>query len=170
MMDISLIAKLKKYDDFMACYKSGDESKKFRGKSLLFYSLSNTDTESRYLISSFLLNQGAAANETNGCRENLLHILLSRVTHDLPQTEDLCKRLIDGGADINQLDERGRVPLQYLINMKYTDEELEPLYKIWLAQSTLLVNHKNVWGKTPLDIAEQMPYRKSFVERLKKYE
>jgi hypothetical protein len=33
-----------------------------------------------------------------------------------------------------------------------------------------LVNHKNVWGKTPLDIAEQMPYRKSFVERLKKYE
>jgi ankyrin repeat protein len=88
----------------------------------------------------------------------------------LPQTEELCKRLIHGGADINQLDERGRVPLQYLIIMKYTDEELELLYKIWLAQSTLFVNHKNVWGKRPLDIAEQMPYRKSFVERLKKYE
>ena len=71
---------------------------------------------------------------------------------------------------LKSLDERGRVPLQYLINLKYTDEELEPLYQIWFSQNSILVNHKNVWGKTPLEIAEQMPYRASLVERLKKYE
>ena len=54
--------------------------------------------------------------------------------------------------------------------MKFTDEELEPLYKIWFAQKNILVNYKNAWGKTPLEIAAQMPYRKKLVERLKLYE
>lgn len=57
------------------------------------------------------------------------------------------KKLIDKGVNINQLDEKERVPLQYLINLKYTDEELEPLYQIWFAQNSILVNHKNAWGK-----------------------
>lgn len=80
------------------------------------------------------------------------------------------KKLIDKGVNINQLDEKERVPLQYLINLKYTDEELEPLYQIWFAQNSILVNHKNAWGKTPLEIAEQMSYRASLLERMKKYE
>ena len=68
------------------------------------------------------------------------------------------------------VDLKERVPLQYLINLKYTDEELEPLYQIWFAQNSILVNHKNAWRKTPLEIAEQMPYRASLLERMKKYE
>ena len=58
----------------------------------------------------------------------------------------------------------------YSIYLKHTDEELEPLYQIWFAQNSILVNHKNAWGKTPLEIAEQMPYRASLLERMKKYE
>ena len=42
--------------------------------------------------------------------------------------------------------------------------------QIWFAQNSILVNHKNAWGKTPLEIAEQMPYRASLLERMKKYE
>lgn len=169
-MDISLVAKMKKYDEFISCYNEGDEKKVYKGKSLLFYSLSNNDTESRYLITDFLLNKGAEANVTNECGENLLHILLSRTNHNIKQTAELCKKLIDKGININQLDEKERVPLQYLINLKYTDEELEPLYQIWFAQNSILVNHKNAWGKTPLEIAEQMPYRASLLKRMKKYE
>ena len=169
-MDISLVAKMKKYDEFISCYNEGDEKKVYKGKSLLFYSLSNNDTESRYLITDFLLNKGAEANVTNECGENLLHILLSRTNHNIKQTAELCKKLIDKGVNINQLDEKERVPLQYLINLKYTDEELEPLYQIWFAQNSILVNHKNAWGKTPLEIAEQIPYRASLLERMKKYE
>ena len=52
-MDISLVAKMKKYDEFISCYNEGDEKKVYKGKSLLFYSLSNNDTESRYLITDF---------------------------------------------------------------------------------------------------------------------
>lgn len=169
-MDISLVAKMKKYDEFILYYNEGDERKVYKGKSLLFYSLSNNDIESRFLITNFLLSKGAEVNVTNEYGENLLHILLSRTNHNIKQTEELCKKLVDGGVNINQLDKKGRVPLQYLINMKYSDEELEPLYQIWFEQNSILVNYKNAWGKTPLEIAEQMPYRARLLERMKKYE
>ena len=91
-MDISLVAKMKKYDEFISCYNEGDEKKVYKGKSLLFYSLSNNDTESRYLITDFLLNKGAEVNVINECGENLLHILLSRTKHNIKQTAELCKK------------------------------------------------------------------------------
>ena len=169
-MDISLVAKMKKYDEFISCYNEGDEKKLYKGKSLLFYSLSNNDAESRYLITDFLLNKGAETNVINECGENLLHILLSRTKHNIKQTAELCQRLIKNGVDINQLDKNDRLPLQYVVNMKYTDEKLEPLYQIWFAQNNVLVNHKNAWGKTPLEIAEKMPYRASLLKKKKKYE
>lgn len=75
-----------------------------------------------------------------------------------------------GVGSFSQLDKKDRLPLQYVVNMKYTDEELEPLYQIWFSQNNVLVNHKNAWGKTPLEIAEKMPYRASLLERMKKYE
>ena len=169
-MDISLVAKIKKYDEFINCYNKGDVKKLYEGKSLLFYSLSNNDVESRYLITEFLLNEGADVDVINECGENLLHILLSRTNHNIKQTAELCQKLINSGVSINHLDKKDRVPLQHLINLKYTDEELEPLYEIWIAQSKVLVNHKNAWGKTPLEIMEQMPYRTNILERMKKYE
>lgn len=36
-MDISLVAKMKKYDEFISCYNEGDEKKVYKGKSLLYY-------------------------------------------------------------------------------------------------------------------------------------
>ena len=63
-MNIDLIAKIKKYDDFISAYKTGDEEKLYNGKSLLFYSLSNNDPEERYRISMFLLKK------RNGCKRN----------------------------------------------------------------------------------------------------
>lgn len=169
-MDISLIAKMKKYDEFVSNYVVGDEKKVYKGKSLLFYSLSNNDSDSRYRISVFLLDKGIEVNGLNENGENLLHILLSRNSHNINQTAELCKMLIDRGVDINQLDEKGRVPLQYLINLKYADDELEPIYQVLFSENNILVNHKNAWGKTPLEIAEQMPYRKTLIERLRNYE
>ena len=166
-MDISLVAKMKKYNEFLSCYVKGDENKLYNGKSLLFYSLSNNDIESRYLISKCLLDEGIEVNGVNEEGENVLHILLSRTKHDLEQTLDLCHTLIEKGVDINCIDNKGRVPLQYIVNMKYTDEELEPLYNLFFSQGNLMVNCKNAWGKTPLEIAEQIPYRKSLMERLK---
>lgn len=168
-MDISMSARLKSYEEFIAIFKEGDEKLTYNGKSLLFYSLSNNDTRNRYLISMFLLEKGMRTDEINECGETLLHVLLSRTKHDLVQTEEICKIIISRGVNINQFDEKGRVSFQYLINMKYTDEELEPLYQLWFSCGKIIFNHKNAWGKTPLEIAEQLPYRSKIVERMKKY-
>ena len=166
-MNIDLIAKLKKYDDFISAYKTGDEEKFYNGKSLLFYSLSNNDPEERYRISMFLLKKEADVKGTNQCGENLFHVLLSRANHILSQTEELCEILTKKGVDINKIDNKGRVPLQYIITMKYTDDELERLYQIWFSHGKVLVNHKNDWGKSPVEIIEQMPYRKKLLEIIK---
>ena len=72
----------------------------------MFYSISNNNVESRYLITDFLLNAGTEVNGINEYGENLLHILLSRVNHNIEQTTEMCRRLIDKGVDINQLDKR----------------------------------------------------------------
>ena len=144
-MDVSFVAKLKTYDDFIACYNEGDEKKLYDGESLLFYSISNNNVESRYLITDFLLNAGTEVNGINEYGENLLHILLSRVNHNIEQTTEMCRRLIDKGVDINQLDKRGRVPLQYLINMKYTDEECYLQLKHKSLLGFLLSNHNFIW-------------------------
>ena len=49
-MDISLVAKMKKYDEFISCYNEGDDKKVYKGKSLLFYSLSNKDVYKRQSV------------------------------------------------------------------------------------------------------------------------
>lgn len=163
-MNIEFIAQLKKYDDFLKTYSEGHEKQLYNSKSLLFYSLANNVPEERYKISMFLLNKDTDACGTNECGENLFHVLLSRVKHDLPQTVELCRILMAKGADINQADEKGRVPLQYIINMKYTDEELHELYDLWFSHGKVIVDQKNDWGKTPLELMENLSYRKKLYE------
>ena len=163
-MDISLTAKLKKYDDFIELFQNGDEKKLYNGESLLFYSLSNNVPEERYRISMFLFEKGTDASGVNESGENLFHILFSRIKHDLPQTIELCKELIKRDTNMNLIDKKGRVPLQYIINMKYTDDELYELYRVWFSHGKILTTHPNACGETPLDLMEKIPYRNKLLE------
>ena len=108
-MKTDLIAKLKDTDAFMEAYEPGDEKREYNGKSLLFYSLTNSDPESRYRISSFLLDKGVDATGVNDEHESLLHILLSRILRkedNIDQVAELCRRLIKAGADVSQIDKK----------------------------------------------------------------
>ena len=50
--------------------------------------------------------------------------------------------------------------------VKYTDEELMPLYDLWFSQPAVDINTKNAWGVSPLELAQKLPFRKKLVEMM----
>lgn len=135
---------------------------------MLFFAISNNDPISRYAITDYLLDIGTDANVLNECGETLLHVLFSRVKHDLPKTIALCERLLLAGVDINHCDNKHRVALQYVINMKYSDEDLMPLYTLLFSIGNMNTNIKNDWGKSPYELAKSIPYRTKLVSLMEK--
>lgn len=168
-MKIDLIALTKNRDAFFRSFKNGDQLREFEGRSLIFYSLGNTDLASRYEISNFLIDKGVDVLCLNDENESVLHVLLGQIKHDLDKTIKLCQRFLSEGVDINILDKKNRVALQYILNMKYTDEQLEPLYNLWFSQSYVELTIPNKWGMTPVDLAKKLPYRKYILERMQLY-
>ncbi|ERI10253.1 hypothetical protein HMPREF0083_01653 [Aneurinibacillus aneurinilyticus ATCC 12856] len=168
-MNIDMIAKLKRSEEFFAAFQEGDQLKYFDGISLIFYAVSNKDLESRYKISNFLLDKGVDVTSLNQDHESILHVLLSQVKNDIIQVTNLCGRLISMGADINILDNNNRVALKYILNMKYADEELKPIYDLWFSQENVSLTTKDKWGMTPIEFAKKLPYRKDIVERMELY-
>lgn len=165
-MNIDLIAKMKDYQTFVDNYNDGDRLELYQGKSLLFYAMSNNDAEARYRIVMFLLDKGADACCLNEENETLLHVLFSRVKQNIKQTTEMCEALLQKGVDINHLDKKNRSAIQYIINMKYTDEELLGLYKVIFSKSKVNVSTKNAWGFSLLELAEKVPYRSELVNCL----
>lgn len=158
-------------EEFFACYQPGDEARVFTGGSTLLHrAVANHDPETRDCIANFLLDQGADASAVNEEGDSVLHILFSRRAHDLEKTIALCKRLIDSGADVNQLDTNQKSAIQWMCMMGFSDEKLEPLYDIWFSQPQLHLNTKNRWGVTPIEFVRKFPYRKKLLERMEQYD
>lgn len=169
LLNIDLIARMKLKEEFFKSFQEGDQFKKYNGRNLIFYSLGNTDLSSRYEISNFLIDNGVDVKCLNDEHESVLHVLLGQVKHDLEKTIILCKRFIDEGVDINTLDSKNRVAFQYILNMKYSDEQLKPLYDLWFSQSYVEITIPNFWGLTPIDLAKKLPYRKIILEKMQNY-
>lgn len=167
---IDLIAKLKNTSEFMKAYKDGDEKNVFDGKSLIFFSLSNTDLSSRYEISNFLLDKNIDVLCENKEDETVLHVLLGQRKHDIEKTYRLCERLIEKGVNINEKDGKGQVALIYIIRLNKSDEELEQLYNLWFSQPNLDLTSKDSTGFSAIEYARKFPYRSSLIERMEKYE
>lgn len=167
---VDLIAKLKNTSEFMKVYKDGDEKNVFDGKSLIFFSLSNTDLPSRYEISNFLLDKNIDVLCKNDEGETVLHVLLGQRKNDIEETYRLCKRFIENGVNINEKDGKGQVALIYIIRMNKSDEELEKLYNLYFSQPNLDFNSKDNTGFSAIEYASKFPYRSSFIERVERYE
>jgi ankyrin repeat protein len=167
---IDLIAKLKNTSEFMKVYKDGDEKNVFDGKSLIFFSLSNTDLSSRYEISNFLLDKNIDVLCKNREDETVLHVLLGQRKNDIEKTYRLCERLIEKGVNINEKDGKGQVALIYIIRLNKSDEELEQLYNLWFSQPNLDLTSKDSTGFSAIEYARKFPYRSSLIERMEKYE
>lgn len=165
-MVIDLVAKLKTAEEFFEQFKSED----IKIEGILLRALSNTKASERYKISKFLIDNGAKVTELNSEGFNALQILLDQREHNIDETVVLCKELIERGVDINYKDRYGRVPFAYLIRMnKFSDNDLEELYNLFLSQDNLDLLIKDNLNKTPIDVASKYPYRKSIYERMKEY-
>lgn len=169
IMKIDLIAHMKNYEDFIAEYKDGDAKRKFDGKNLLFFSLSNTNLTERYRISNFLIEANIDSRGTNREGQNVFHVLLGQADNTIPEVVKMCKFFIDQGVDINQKDKNGQMPIQYIIRMNNTDEDLKDLYDLWFSQENLDFVSKDITGCTAIEYAKKFPYRKKLVKRMEEY-
>ncbi len=170
-MTIELTAMLKTFEDFMELYQPGDEKNFYGDKSLLGYALANGDPKARYAISSFLLDRGAVgADIVSEEGYSTLQVLLSRVTHNLKETYELCKRLIELGVDINHRDRKyGQVAIQYIARLGGKEEDLQEFYDLWFSQPNLDLESVDRAGNSPIEYAKLFN-RKEMVRRMEEYE
>lgn len=167
-MDMYFSAKTQTLTQFKELYDKRllNEAPKI-GSPVIFCAMANQTPQNRYDIVKFLIGEGAELKGTNAESETLFHILFSRPKHIIEQTVELTQILIDAGVNINQLDAKNRVAIQYLINQpKFTDEDFAPLYDAIFQNCTLEVNIKNDWGYTPIELARKLPYRADLLKRM----
>lgn len=169
-MDIFLTAYLKSADVFFAELKPGEaQAIDAEGRGLLLMSLQNKDLPSRYAVSNFLLDHGAPANTSGNGGATALHILFGQVSHDVTEDARLARRLIDAGADVNTRDDNGRLPFLDVLNMKYSDDDLKPIYDLWFGQPHADFTSVSAHGVSPITIAKKLPFRAAVAERMEKY-
>lgn len=166
-MDMYFSAKRQTLAQFMEVYDQQRLHEIHGGSTILFDAMAHQSPQDQYDIVRFLIAQGAELTGTNGENETLFHILFSRPKHNMAQTVELAKLLIDAGADINQPDAKGRVALQHLISHpKLTDRDLAPLYDLLFTRCRLDLSIKNAWGYTPIDLAQKLPYRAELLRKM----
>lgn len=158
------------WSEFAAAFAEGDQDAEFGGVPLIFLSLENGDPRARFDISSFLLERECKVLGENGRGQTALHVLLGQVKHDIAQTTELCRRLLDRGVDPAASDAQGVSATQCIVNLKYDDAELSELFDVWFAQSGLVFDRPNRAGFSPRDLARQRSYRAEMVRRMDEYQ
>lgn len=166
-MNVFLTARMKTFDEFKELYDKKYLNEIDDEKALIFYAAGNTKIQERYRLVNYLIDEGANVHILDKYGDSLLHVLLGHVQHDLPSEVALCRRLIEMGVDINILNNKNVLAIQWLMNMKYSDEKLKPLYDLWFAQDYVDVTTKNAWGYSPLELAEKDPLRADLVRRMR---
>ncbi|QCQ17193.1 ankyrin repeat domain-containing protein [Microbacterium sp. RG1] len=169
-MDVFLTARMKPATEFFKAFDPSDVARLAQdGRSLVMMALGNTDLASRYEVSNFLLDHGAPLGGPGSGGVTVLHVLFGHAKHDIAEDVKLAQRLIEHGADVNALDDARRLPFLEVLNMKYTDDDLAPIYDLWFQQPVLDFTTESVHGLSPIKSAAKLPYRKSILERMESY-
>lgn len=77
---------------------------------------------------------------------SVLHILFTQVFHNLSETISLFERFIKLGVDINILGKNNILAINEVINMKYLDSELEPIYDLFFFATLRRINYSKQIG------------------------
>ena len=108
------------YEDFARVYRPGVDTD-YRGagaRTLLFYALQNRDIDARIAIANLLLDDGVDASVVSG-NLNVLHVFFGNGPHDPDREAPLLNRMIDAGADINQVSKKWGPPLITLVEHEW---------------------------------------------------
>jgi hypothetical protein len=158
------------FEEFVAIYLQEDATEKWQGMSLALHALCNPVPDARYRITNLVMDDGAPVDGVGFGGHGLFTTLFEQWEHDLDQTLHLIKRLAAGGADPGRVDGAGRIPSHNLVQWKFTDVELAPLYDFWFSLPHLNLTHVNRSGRTPLDMARDLsPHRDDLVARMEAY-
>jgi ankyrin repeat protein len=168
-MNIHLTARMKTAAEFHSLYKASDIITLDNGKTLLYNALTNTSLPDRYELANFLLDEGCALGEANSEGSTVLHVLFGHVRHDIKEDTKLARRLIAAGADINALNKAKQSPFLWVINMKYIDEDLQPLYDIWFEHPEADFTTKSRYGFSLIELAAKVPYRAQLLQQMEHY-
>ena len=113
------------------------------------------DPDERYRVSRFLLERQCDVSRVKNGFDGPFHYLFRQKKYDMTQTIELCRMLLENGADPNQAGERNYLPVSCLIMMNVPEKELISLLKFWLGQQGLNMTLRTFEGLTPLDIAKK---------------
>lgn len=91
--------------DFRAAFTATDDA-----TDLLIPALTNPNAAERAKIAMFLLDQGADVNGDSEGRSPM-HVLFAQQKHSFKQEAPLVERMLEAGADINQRERRGDLPI-----------------------------------------------------------
>ncbi|MGN0065837.1 MAG: hypothetical protein ACI379_16500 [Nocardioides sp.] len=118
----------------------------FASGSLLELALTNPDHGQRVALATRLLDDGADVSHGQP-----LHRLLGRNDHDVAAEAPLLARMLDAGADVNEVIEKFGTPLETIAaKFKFSDATLAPFYEVLLARPDLDLLRPSEYGRTVL--------------------
>ena len=159
---LDLIAQRKTVEEFFEAYRQ--LATKADKQLILLNAVQNGDPIVRNEICNFLLDEDVSADVRSKYGHSIIQLLFAQRNHDLKSTIALCKRFVAAGADINAVDENGETALHRMVGLPFADDALILLYDFWFDFPQKCILTKSKWEKSPLDLAQSVPYRTLLVE------
>ncbi|HXH81052.1 hypothetical protein [Nocardioides sp.] len=139
-------------EDLEGVYEPAWVNYDFESGTPLALALSNANTDQRVAIANRLLDDGADVRQGQP-----LHRFLGRNQHDFVAEAPVLERMLDAGADVNEVVAKFGTPLETLAAKgKFSDVELTSFYDVLLARSDLDLLRQSVDGRTVLGNLRKM--------------
>ena len=160
------------YDEFIDIFNNGNEEEMFHDRGLIYYALSNSEPEESYKIANFLLTEHkglfgirkkpvCTLEKKTRDFDGPYQYLFRRENYDIARTVELCQLLLEAGADPNQAGEKNILPMELMMAMPFSEEELIPLYEFWFHLPKVELKLYTFDGKRPIDFAKK--YKRKYL-------
>ncbi|TDO91881.1 hypothetical protein [Enemella evansiae] len=113
------------------------------------------DPQLRYQSVQRLIELGIDVPVASRGRSGVLNVLIGAKKQELDGLLTTTRILLDKGADAGFVSQQERTPSMELVNSKFDESELAPLYPDWFARDDLNLGHRNKAGVDAQTLAER---------------